>query len=187
MLGIKHRTVKAHFNRLFLRFGVRDGYKRVKLAVILYRLRQLCLVLLLCLYASAHSVSLTCTPADGTATSFNFYRGPSSGGPWTLQGANTTCAYTDATVVNGTHYFYVATAVNANGESDFSAPAEADIPSDTPGVTLRGLDHKRGDHPLTLTRKQWAIVKWVAAGLKNKEIALRAGTSRRMSSRTTSV
>jgi hypothetical protein len=40
-LKMARRTVKAHFNRLFLRFGIRDGVKRVKLATLLYR-RQLC-------------------------------------------------------------------------------------------------------------------------------------------------
>src|SRR5262252_3168442 len=41
-LGIAHRTVKACFNRLYLRFGITSGIKRVKLATLLYR-RQLCL------------------------------------------------------------------------------------------------------------------------------------------------
>ena len=41
-LNMARRTVKAHFNRLFLRFGIRDGIKRVQLATLLYR-RQLCL------------------------------------------------------------------------------------------------------------------------------------------------
>src|SRR6476659_5464181 len=41
VLKINRRTVKAHFNRLFLRFGISDGIKRVKLATLLYR-RQLC-------------------------------------------------------------------------------------------------------------------------------------------------
>jgi len=41
-LNMARRTVKAHFNRLFLRFGIRSGIKRVKLATLLYR-RQLCL------------------------------------------------------------------------------------------------------------------------------------------------
>lgn len=41
-LNMARRTVKAHFNRLFLRFGITGGIKRVKLATILYR-RQLCL------------------------------------------------------------------------------------------------------------------------------------------------
>src|SRR2546423_12054239 len=40
-LKMARRTVKAHFNRLFLRFGISDGIKRVKLATLLYR-RQLC-------------------------------------------------------------------------------------------------------------------------------------------------
>jgi len=41
-LNMARRTVKAHFNRLFLRFGINDGIKRVKLATLLYR-RQSCL------------------------------------------------------------------------------------------------------------------------------------------------
>src|ERR1700734_772991 len=41
-LKMARRTVKAHFNRLFLRFGITDGIKRVKLATLLYR-RQTCL------------------------------------------------------------------------------------------------------------------------------------------------
>ena len=41
-LKIARRTVKAHFNRLFVRFGIKTGIKRVKLATLLYR-RQLCL------------------------------------------------------------------------------------------------------------------------------------------------
>jgi len=43
-LKMNRRTVKAHFSRLFLRFGIRGGIKRVKLATVLYR-RQLCLQL----------------------------------------------------------------------------------------------------------------------------------------------
>jgi hypothetical protein len=41
-LKMARRTVKAHFNRLFQRFGIHSGIKRVKLATTLYR-RQLCL------------------------------------------------------------------------------------------------------------------------------------------------
>src|SRR5690242_5508363 len=40
-LNMARRTVKAHFNRLFTRFGIHGGVKRVKLATLLYR-RQLC-------------------------------------------------------------------------------------------------------------------------------------------------
>src|SRR5579863_3646428 len=41
-IGMNRRTVKAHFNRLFAKFGINGGIKRVKLATLLYR-RQLCL------------------------------------------------------------------------------------------------------------------------------------------------
>jgi DNA-binding CsgD family transcriptional regulator len=37
VLKMNRRTVKAYFNRLFLRFGISDGIKRVKLATLLYR------------------------------------------------------------------------------------------------------------------------------------------------------
>ena len=36
-LGMAPRTVKAHFNRLFLKVGISGGVKRVKLAVIIHR------------------------------------------------------------------------------------------------------------------------------------------------------
>jgi DNA-binding NarL/FixJ family response regulator len=39
-LNIAERTVKAHFNRMFQRYGIKGGIKRVKLATLLYR-RQL--------------------------------------------------------------------------------------------------------------------------------------------------
>src|SRR5581483_3327372 len=41
-LNMARRTVKARLNRLFVRFGITTGIKRVKLATLLYR-RQLCL------------------------------------------------------------------------------------------------------------------------------------------------
>lgn len=40
-LQMARRTVKAHVTRLFLRFGITGGIKRVKLAIVLYR-RQAC-------------------------------------------------------------------------------------------------------------------------------------------------
>ena len=39
-LKMARRTVKAHFNRLFMRFGITGGIKRVKLATILFRRQQ---------------------------------------------------------------------------------------------------------------------------------------------------
>jgi len=40
-MNITHRTVKSHLNRLFLRFGITKGVKRVKLATLLYG-RRVC-------------------------------------------------------------------------------------------------------------------------------------------------
>lgn len=42
VLKMARRTVKAHFNRLFLRYGLHDftGIKRVKLATTIYRERN---------------------------------------------------------------------------------------------------------------------------------------------------
>lgn len=39
-LNMAMRTVKAHFNRLYMRFGITDGIKRVKLVVLMYRERR---------------------------------------------------------------------------------------------------------------------------------------------------
>jgi DNA-binding NarL/FixJ family response regulator len=36
-LNMNPRTVKAHFQKLFSLFGIADGIKRVKLAVLIYR------------------------------------------------------------------------------------------------------------------------------------------------------
>jgi hypothetical protein len=60
-LKMAKRTVKAHFNRLFLRFGISGGIKRVKLATLLYR-RQLC---------SEASVTASVIPANGNSESLN--------------------------------------------------------------------------------------------------------------------
>src|SRR5262250_2217524 len=60
-LNMARRTVKAHFNRLFLRFGIHGGIKRVKLATLLYR-RQLC---------SEMSATEDATPASESSESSN--------------------------------------------------------------------------------------------------------------------
>ena len=38
-LKMAPRTLKVHFHRLYLRFGISDGIKRVKLATLMYRRR----------------------------------------------------------------------------------------------------------------------------------------------------
>lgn len=86
------------------------------------------------------SVALSCTPATtgGTATGFNFYRFQSTTATcpatptYTKLGTGPTCAYTDSTVVDGTTYCYVATAVNASGESGYSNQVTAAVPLPVP-------------------------------------------------------
>ncbi|MGO9368369.1 MAG: response regulator transcription factor [Terriglobales bacterium] len=59
-LNMAERTVKAYFNRLFLRFGIKGGIKRVKLATLFYR-RQLWL----------EKQQVTAGPANANNSSFN--------------------------------------------------------------------------------------------------------------------
>jgi Bacterial regulatory proteins, luxR family len=60
-LKMARRTVKAHFNRLFLRFDIHGGIKRVKLATLLYR-RQLC---------SEANATVNAPPANESSVSSN--------------------------------------------------------------------------------------------------------------------
>src|SRR5437588_4765205 len=60
-LNMARRTVKAYFNRLFLRFGITTGIKRVKLATLLYR-RQTC---------TQVTAMETVSPVHATTESYN--------------------------------------------------------------------------------------------------------------------
>ncbi len=77
-------------------------------------------------------VSLAWTASTG-ATSYNVKRGTTSGGPYTTVASPTGATYTDTAVTNGTTYYYVVTAVSANGESANSNQASA-TPSATPSA-----------------------------------------------------
>jgi len=79
---------------------------------------------------SSHSVDLSWNPDGGNAVGYDVYRGTANGGPYqmidTLDGSTT---YSDYTVVSGTTYYYVVTAVNAEGQqSPYSNVAQAVIP-----------------------------------------------------------
>jgi fibronectin type 3 domain-containing protein len=78
---------------------------------------------------------LTATPGDkqvalswnasAGATSYHVKRGTVSGGPYSQIAAPTTTTYTDTGLTNGTTYYYVVSALNANGESGNSSQASA--------------------------------------------------------------
>jgi fibronectin type 3 domain-containing protein len=87
-------------------------------------------------------ITLTWTTSAG-ATSYNVYRGTSTGG----EGANpiasgvTSTSFTDIGLTNGTTYYYQVTAVNAGGESSRSAEVSAapvGPPSAPTGVAATG-------------------------------------------------
>jgi hypothetical protein len=75
-------------------------------------------------------VTLSWSASSG-ATSYHVKRGAASDGPYTQVGAPTSASYTDATVTNGTTYYYVVSAVNSVGESANSAPVST-APSASP-------------------------------------------------------
>jgi hypothetical protein len=80
----------------------------------------------------AHSVSLSWTASMSTVVGYNVYRSTTSGGPYTLITSTPVAGvtYTDTAVQAGVTYFYVVTAVDANGnESAFSNEASVTVPT----------------------------------------------------------
>jgi fibronectin type 3 domain-containing protein len=77
---------------------------------------------------TGHSATLTWT-ASPNVTSYNLYRGTVSGGPYMRMASGiTVLTYTDVRVNHGQTLYYVATAVNGNGESAYSNETTAVIP-----------------------------------------------------------
>jgi hypothetical protein len=83
--------------------------------------------------SSNHSVTLNWVASVTPSVSYNVYRGTVSTGPYTKVNSSliSGTAYTDSAVQAGQTYYYVATAVDINGnESAFSSPAaQAVIPT----------------------------------------------------------
>ncbi len=79
---------------------------------------------------SSHSVDLSWNPVGGNVVGYDVFRGTSNGGPYQIiDTMDASTAYTDYTVVSGTTYYYVVTAVNAQGQqSGYSNVATAVIP-----------------------------------------------------------
>lgn len=80
-------------------------------------------------------IALSWTASTG-AVSYNVGRSTSSGGPYTTVGTPTVTTFTDATVINGTTYFYVVNAANLAGNSPNSAQVSATPSNAIPNVTV---------------------------------------------------
>ena len=78
-------------------------------------------------------------------TSYNVYRGTSSGGETLLTSVSaSTTSYTDGTVTNGQAYFYKVTAVNSVGQSPQSNEANATPVAPTSGIVLNNIKTTSG-------------------------------------------
>jgi hypothetical protein len=80
-------------------------------------------------------VTLAWTGSSG-ATSYHVKRGTASGGPYTPLATATTPSDLDSTVTGGFKYYYVVSALNANGESPNSTEAGATPATGPPDVTV---------------------------------------------------
>jgi len=79
--------------------------------------------------ASLRQVALQWVPSAG-ASSYTVMRSTVSGGPYqTLASTVLSTNYSDGSVTNGTEYYYVVAAANANGQSGFSNEAVASVPA----------------------------------------------------------
>jgi cellulose 1,4-beta-cellobiosidase len=78
-------------------------------------------------------VSLTWTASTG-ATSYHVKRATTSGGPYVQVGSASVTSYNDTGLTNGTTYFYVVSALNAEGESANSSQASGTPVAPAPGV-----------------------------------------------------
>jgi len=112
--------------------------------------------------APAVPTGLTATPgnaqvglawtASANATSYNVKRGTTAGGPYTIISSPTAASFTEASLTNGTTYFYVVSAVNSAGQSANSSEASAKpaAPSQAP-ATPSGLVATAANAQVSLT------------------------------------
>jgi hypothetical protein len=81
---------------------------------------------------SSHNVYLSWEAGGGSPVGYDVFRGTAQGGPFEQinSALDSSTNYTDYTVVSGTTYYYVVTAVNAEGEeSVYSNVVQAVIPN----------------------------------------------------------
>ena len=96
-------------------------------------------------------VSLSWAASNG-ATSYHVKRSTVSGGPYSAVGSPTGDSYVDASLTNGTKYFYVVSALNSAGESANSSEVNATptAPANAP-PTPTNLQANAGDAQVSLT------------------------------------
>jgi len=129
------------------------------------------------------TVSLSWTASAG-ATSYNVYRGTTSGGegatPIATGISGTT--YTDTTVSNGTPYYYKVAAVNTAGTSAQSAEASATPELGAPAAPT-GLKATAGDSQVALTwtasngATSYHVKRSTTSGGPYTQVAAPTGTS----------
>jgi hypothetical protein len=73
-------------------------------------------------------VSLIWSTVAGTSITYNVKRSPSNGGPFTTLASTSSTNYIDNTVLNGTTYYYVVSAVGSGGEGPDSVQVSARPP-----------------------------------------------------------
>jgi subtilisin family serine protease len=95
-------------------------------------------------------VALTWTASSG-ATSYNVKRSTTSGSGYVTVTTRTTTSYTDTGLANGTPYYYVITALNANGESGSSNEASATPALPAPPPVPTGLTATAGNAKVNLS------------------------------------
>jgi fibronectin type 3 domain-containing protein len=98
------------------------------------------------------------------ATSYNLKRSTTSGGPYSTISSNLAAqSYTDTNVTNGTTYYYVATAVNAAGESgnsnEVNAKPQAPLPGSPANLVATSGDSQVGLSWDTVTNATYYYVK----------------------------
>jgi hypothetical protein len=82
-------------------------------------------------HAGAHTVGLSWDASTTSVIGYNVYRGTQSGGPYLrlTSSPQPGTSYADPTVLSGTTYYYVSTAVDSNlNESAYSNQAQAVVP-----------------------------------------------------------